>query len=58
MLDPSRRELRARFAREAKITGGLESEHIVQVSDAGIDEPTARFLQGVAWETVSDYFKP
>jgi thiol-disulfide isomerase/thioredoxin len=25
---------------------------------AGIDEPTARFLQGVAWETVSDYFKP
>jgi hypothetical protein len=25
---------------------------------AGIDEPTARFLQGVAWETVSDYYKP
>ncbi len=24
---------------------------------AGIDEPTARFLQGVAWETVSDYLK-
>jgi hypothetical protein len=25
---------------------------------AGIDEPTARFLQGVAWETVSDYLRP
>lgn len=25
---------------------------------AGLDEPTARFLQTVAWETVSDYFKP
>ncbi len=24
---------------------------------AGIDEPTARFLQGVAWETVSDYLR-
>ena len=23
---------------------------------AGIDEPTARFLQGVAWETVNDYY--
>jgi tRNA A-37 threonylcarbamoyl transferase component Bud32 len=33
-------EVRARFAREAKITGGLESDHIVQISDAGIDEAT------------------
>jgi hypothetical protein len=23
---------------------------------AGIDEPTARFLQNVAWETVQDYY--
>lgn len=25
---------------------------------AGIDEATARFLQGVAWETVSEYLRP
>ncbi len=25
---------------------------------AGIDEPTARFLQTVAWETVSEYLRP
>ena len=30
-------ELRARFAQEAYITGGIESDHIVQVSDAGVD---------------------
>jgi diguanylate cyclase (GGDEF)-like protein len=30
-------ELRARFDQEAKITGGVESDHIVQVSDAGVD---------------------
>ena len=30
-------DLRARFAQEARITGRVESDHIVQVSDAGID---------------------
>ena len=30
--------LRERFSQEATITGGIESDHIVQVSDAGIDE--------------------
>ncbi|MDC0680681.1 serine/threonine-protein kinase [Sorangium atrum] len=30
-------DLRVRFAQEAKITGGVESDHIVRVSDAGID---------------------
>ncbi|WP_437335911.1 serine/threonine-protein kinase [Sorangium sp. So ce394] len=30
-------DLRLRFAQEAKITGGVESDHIVRVSDAGID---------------------
>ncbi|WP_437321334.1 protein kinase domain-containing protein [Sorangium sp. So ce385] len=29
--------MRARFAQEAKITGAIESDHIVPVSDAGID---------------------
>jgi serine/threonine-protein kinase len=29
--------LRARFALEARITGSIESDHIVRVSDAGID---------------------
>ncbi|MDI3284967.1 protein kinase [Polyangium sp. 15x6] len=33
--------LRERFAQEATITGGIESDHIVQVSDAGIDESTS-----------------
>ncbi|MDI1482242.1 protein kinase [Polyangium sp. y55x31] len=32
--------LRERFAQEATITGGIESDHIVHVSDAGIDEST------------------
>ncbi|WP_437737923.1 protein kinase domain-containing protein [Sorangium sp. So ce1335] len=30
-------DMRARFAKEAKITGAIESDHIVPVSDAGID---------------------
>ncbi|HSN97229.1 MAG TPA: serine/threonine-protein kinase, partial [Candidatus Nanopelagicales bacterium] len=30
----------ARFAREARIAGGLESDHIVRVYDAGVDEAT------------------
>jgi diguanylate cyclase (GGDEF)-like protein len=29
--------MRARFAQEATVTGGIESDHIVHVSDAGID---------------------
>ncbi|HVK70352.1 MAG TPA: protein kinase [Polyangium sp.] len=33
--------LRERFSQEATITGGIESDHIVQVSDAGIDESTS-----------------
>lgn len=32
--DPAQR---ARFAQEAKITGAIESDHIVHISDAGID---------------------
>lgn len=36
---------RARFSQEARVTGGIESEHIVRVSDAGIDAATnAPFL--------------
>ena len=31
-------DLRARFALEAKITGDIESDHIVRVFDAGVDE--------------------
>ncbi len=33
-------ELRARFALEARITGIIESDHIVRTSDAGIDDET------------------
>lgn len=33
-------DLRARFAREAWITGNIESEHIVRTVDAGVDEDT------------------
>ena len=28
-------DLRARFEREARVTGGVESDHVVRVSDAG-----------------------
>jgi serine/threonine-protein kinase len=43
---------RARFAREATITGEIESDHIVRVTDAGVDEATGtpflvmEFLRG------------
>jgi serine/threonine protein kinase len=33
-------EMRARFELEAKIAAGIESEHIVETMDAGIDQPT------------------
>ncbi len=33
-------DLRARFALEAKVTGNIVSDHLVRVSDAGIDPPT------------------
>src|SRR5262249_26390153 len=33
-------EIRARFELEAKITGTIESEHLVRISDAGIDAAT------------------
>jgi serine/threonine-protein kinase len=33
-------ELRARFEQEARVTGGVESEHVVRTFDAGVDEPT------------------
>lgn len=33
-------DLRSRFELEAKVTGHLESDHIVRVSDAGVDEQT------------------
>jgi serine/threonine-protein kinase len=32
--------MRARFEQEARITGGIESEHLVRVLDAGVDEDT------------------
>jgi eukaryotic-like serine/threonine-protein kinase len=32
--------LRARFAQEARITGAIESDHIVHISDAGVDPET------------------
>jgi eukaryotic-like serine/threonine-protein kinase len=35
-----RPELRERFAREAKVVGPVDSEHIVDVFDAGVDEAT------------------
>lgn len=38
-------DFRARFQREAKVTGAIESDHVVLVSDAGIDDATgAPFL--------------
>lgn len=33
-------DLRSRFELEAQVTGDIESEHIVRISDAGIDEAT------------------
>jgi serine/threonine-protein kinase len=33
-------DLRVRFEREAKITGAIQSDHIVRVSDAGLDAAT------------------
>jgi serine/threonine-protein kinase len=33
-------DLRARFEREARITGAIQSDHIVRVSDAGLDVAT------------------
>jgi serine/threonine-protein kinase len=33
-------DLRARFAQEARVTGNIQSDHIVRVSDAGIDQAT------------------
>ena len=33
-------DLRSRFEREAKITGAIQSDHIVRILDAGVDEPT------------------
>ncbi|MEP7125433.1 MAG: protein kinase [Byssovorax sp.] len=33
--------LRDRFAREATVTGGVESDHLVRVLDAGVDAATA-----------------
>src|SRR5262249_45773414 len=35
------RDMRQRFAQEARITGAIESEHIVDTLDAGVDEDTA-----------------
>ncbi|MDI1450532.1 serine/threonine-protein kinase [Polyangium sp. 6x1] len=32
--------MRGRFAQEATVTGGIESEHLVQVLDAGVDTAT------------------
>ncbi len=34
-------DLRARFAREARVTADIESDHLVQTFDAGIDRETA-----------------
>lgn len=33
-------EMRGRFELEAKVTGSIQSDHIVHVSDAGVDEAT------------------
>jgi serine/threonine-protein kinase len=37
LADP---DLRRRFATEATVTGGIDTDHVVRVSDAGVDEPT------------------
>jgi serine/threonine-protein kinase len=31
-------DLRGRFEREARVTGAIESDHVVRVSDAGVDD--------------------
>ncbi len=31
-------DIRSRFAREAKVTGSVESEHLVEIFDAGVDD--------------------
>ncbi|WP_437641134.1 protein kinase domain-containing protein [Sorangium sp. So ce854] len=52
-------DMRARFAKEAKITGAIESDHIVPVSDAGIDADSGMpflvmdLLQGEELATLS-----
>ena len=33
-------DLRGRFAQEARVTGAVESDHVVRVSDGGVDEPS------------------
>src|SRR4051794_28827172 len=33
-------DLRARFEQEARITGTVESDHLVRISDAGVDAAT------------------
>jgi serine/threonine-protein kinase len=33
-------DLRARFEREARVTAGIDSEHLVETFDAGVDEET------------------
>ena len=33
-------DMRARFTQEARVTGGVESEHVVRTSDAGVDART------------------
>ncbi len=35
------RDMRARFEREAKVTGQVDSEHLVEVFDAGVDPTTS-----------------
>ncbi|XYI03240.1 protein kinase domain-containing protein [Sorangium sp. So ce1128] len=51
--------MRARFAQEARITGGIESDHIVPISDAGIDADSGMpflvmdLLQGEELATLS-----
>src|SRR5690349_14744713 len=38
-------EVRMRFRREARVTGSIESDHVVETSDSGIDDTTgAPFL--------------
>jgi serine/threonine-protein kinase len=58
------REMRGRFTLEAKVTGNIASDHIVRVSDAGVDEATGMpflvmdFLQGQELGGMSDHRGP